>query len=777
MRSRFSGFAVSALTLSLAAAAPIWAFGPIQYPDSKKGEVTDTYHGTKVADPFRWLEDDNAPETKSWVEAQNAVTFKFLESIPQREAIKAKLTKLWNYEKFGSPQKEGGKYFYSRNDGLQAQSVLFVADSITAAPRVLLDPNTLRADGTAALAGAVPNEQGTLLAYGLADAGSDWNTWRVRDIATGKDLPDELQWVKFSGASWSKDGKGFFYTRYNEPPKDKVLTQVNEDPMVYYHLVGTAQSADVQVYVRPDQPRWGFGAGVTEDGRYIILSVSEGTDPKNRVFFRDISAGIAPTATPTDVKVREVEQDLRAVRQQLAKIQEKAPEPARQALMDAIKAKETARTALLTGSKATAHGFVELLPNFEASYNFIGNDGPVFFFVSDLAAPRQRLLAINTTNPARENWKELIPQSEGTLTSVQFVGGHFIASYLRDARSEVKVFDRTGKLVRDVSFPGIGTASGFGGRADDAETFYSFTGYTMAPAIYRYDVKTGESTPWKVAKVDFDPANYETKQVFYSSKDGTRVPMFITGRKGFALDGSNPTLLYGYGGFNIPLTPGFSPANVVWMDMGGLYVVANIRGGGEYGETWHTAGTKLTKQNVFDDFIAAAEWLIKEKYTQSSKLAIQGGSNGGLLVGACMTQRPELFGAALPAVGVLDMLRFHLFTIGWAWKSDYGSSENAEQFKVLNAYSPYHQLLRIKPGTRFPSTMVLTGDHDDRVVPGHSFKFAAALQQAHTGDNPVLIRVEVRAGHGAGMPTEKRIQQAADMWSFLVKELGMNPKL
>lgn len=749
------------------------AAGPIQYPESKKVEVVDVYHGTSVSDPFRWLEDDNAAETKSWVEQQNAVTFRYLDGIPQRAGIKSKLTKLWNYERFGSPNKEGGKYFYSRNDGLQPQAVLYVADSLTAEPRVLLDPNTYRDDGTVALSGTVPNEQGTLLAYGIADAGSDWNTWRIRDIATGKDLADEIRWVKFSAASWTKDGKGFFYTRYAEPAKDKVLTQVNEDPMVYYHAVGTDQSKDVLVYSRPDRPRWGFSAGVTEDGQYLILNVSEGTDRKNRVFYRSLKDGIAATV---DDKVRQAEQAIRAVSDQLKKFDEKTPPAARQAVMEGIKKATEVRDQLVAANKASAHGFIELLPDFDASYDFIGNDGATFFFVSDKNAPRQRLLSIDTNKPDRANWKEVIPQSDATLTGVSLTGEHFVANYLRDARSEVKVFDLTGKLVRSVELPGIGTAAGFGGRRDDPETFYTYTSYTMAPAIFRYDVKTGESKPWKVAKVDFDASAFETKQVFYTSKDGTKVPLFITSKKGIALDGTNPTLLYGYGGFNVPMTPGFSPANIAWMDMGGVYAVACIRGGGEYGESWHQAGTKLAKQNVFDDFIAAAEWLIQEKYTQPAKLAIYGGSNGGLLVGACMAQRPELFGAAIPAVGVMDMLRFHLFTIGWAWKSDYGSSEDPEQFKVLNAYSPYHQMLR-KVGTKFPSTMVTTGDHDDRVVPGHSFKFAAALQQAHKGDNPVLIRIEVRAGHGAGTPTEKRIQQAADIYSFLVSELRMSPKL
>jgi len=756
----------------VSAAKPLPA---LVYPVSKRGEVVDEYFGVKVADPYRWLEDDNAPETKSWVTDQNAVTFAYLAAIPRREEIKNSLTKIWNYERFSPPAKEGGKYFFSRNNGLQPQSVLFVADALNAEPRVLLDPNTYRNDGTVSLAGTVPNEQGTLLAYGIADAGSDWSTWRVRDTATGQDLADEIRWVKFSRASWTKDGQSFVYTRFAQPPEGKLLTQVNEDPMFYMHTVGTTQDKDVLLYSRPDEPRWGLGGGVTEDGKYLIVSVSEGTDRKNRLFYRDLAAGVTHTPTNADKAIRQAETAIRAARDHAAKLakNDKASDSARKAVDEGIAAAIAARTGLVASNGNSAHGFIELLTAFDASYDFIGNLGPVFYFLTDNSAPRQRLIAIDTRAPDRGNWKEIIPQTDATLTSVRMTGGSFIASYLRDARSEVKVFSYQGKLIREVQLPGIGTASGFGGRADDTETFYTFSGFTMPPAIFRYDVESGASEAWKTAKVDFDPARFETKQEFFTSKDGTSVPMFIVSRKGISLDGNNPTLLYGYGGFNISSTPGFSPANIVWMEMGGIYAVANIRGGGEYGESWHKAGTKLKKQNSFDDFIGAAEHLIARKYTRPTKLAIQGGSNGGLLVGACMAQRPELFGAALPAVGVMDMLRFHLFTIGWAWKSDYGSSENEAEFKVLNAYSPYHQMLR-KTGVRYPSTMVTTGDHDDRVVPGHSFKFAAALQAAHKGENPALIRIEVRAGHGAGTPTEKRIQQAADTYAFLSKELGMN---
>lgn len=756
--------ALTALTVLVggSALADDRAKGSFVYPDSPRESVVDTYHGVEVADPYRWLEDPNAERTKAWVEAQNKVTFGYLESIPARERIKNRLTELWNYERFSLPSKEGGRYFFSRNDGLQPQSVLYVSESLGGEARVLLDPNTYRADGTVALAGTRVSWDGKLLAYGIADAGSDWNTWRIRDIDTGKDLPDELKWVKFSGASWSKDNKGFFYSRYDAPAEDQKLKQINENQQVYYHRVGTPQSEDVLVYRRFDEPRWGFGAGVTEDGAYLVLNVSEGTDRRNRFFYRDLKARpIGSPATDFDAVIMNLEKKLAAA-------VDMAPTPEDKAKMREENRRERAK--LLAQNGNTAHGFVELLNDFDASYDFVDNDGPVFFFLTDLDAPRGRLIAIDTRSPDRANWKTVIPQTDATLRGVSLVGGHLVATYLKDASTEFKIFDLSGTHVRDVALPGIGSAGGFGGKRDDPETFYSYSSFTTPPTIYRYDMKTGEQSVFRTSNVKFDPSQYETTRVFYTSKDGTKVPMFLTHRKGLKLDGNNPTLLYGYGGFNIPTTPGFSPSNVVWMDLGGVYAAACIRGGGEYGEEWHKAGTKLTKQNTFDDFIAAAEWLIASKYTSPSKLAIQGGSNGGLLVGAVMTQRPDLFGAALPAVGVMDMLRFHQFTIGWAWKSDYGSSENPEEFKVLKGYSPLHNL---KPGTRYPSTMITTADTDDRVVPAHSFKFAAALQHAHAGDNPVLIRIETRAGHGAGTPTAKRIQQSADIYAFLVDQLDI----
>jgi prolyl oligopeptidase len=680
----------------------------LTYPEARKSDVTDVYHGTRVADPYRWLEDPDSPETRAWVEAQNKVTFAFLEAIPARSRLRRRLTRLWDYEKFGVPTREGGRYFYSRNTGLQNQSVLYTTASLDAPAAELLDPNTLSADGTVALSGLEPSDDGRLLAYGLASAGSDWQEWKVRDVATGRDLPDRLNWIKFSGASWTKDGKGFYYGRFPEPGPGEDLKGANYHQKLYYHRLGTPQSEDALVYERPDQKEWQFHGTVTDDGRYLVITVSKGTDDKYRILYQNLEQ---------------------------------------------------------PGAKA-----VELIDNFEHEYTFIDNDGPVFWFKTNNAAPRGRLIAIDTRKPAPGDWREVIPQAAETLGAIDLVGGHFLATYLKDARTQVKAFDTDGRFVREVEFPGLGTAAGFSGKRTDPETFYSFTSYTTPATVYRYEVATGKSTVFRKPAVDFDPANYETRQVFFASKDGTRIPMFISHKKGLALDGRNPTYLFGYGGFNIPLTPAFSPANLAWMELGGVFAVPNLRGGGEYGEDWHQAGTRLRKQNVFDDFIAAAEWLIAQKYTSTPRLAIGGGSNGGLLVGACLTQRPDLFGATLPAVGVMDMLRFHKFTIGWAWVDDFGSSDDPEQFRALLAYSPLHN---IKPGTSYPATLITTADHDDRVVPAHSFKFAATLQAAQAGSAPVLIRIETKAGHGAGKPTTKLIEEAADRWAFLVKALGV----
>jgi prolyl oligopeptidase len=684
---------------------------PFDYPQPRRDEsVVEDYHGTKVPDPYRWLEDPDSAETRAWVEAENKLTFAYLESIPQRARIKERLTKLWDYEKFGIPRVEGSRYFWTRNSGLQNQGVFYTAEGLDAEPRVLIDPNTLSKDGTVALSGTSITHDGSKLAYGLAGAGSDWTEWKVRDVATGKDLDDQLKWIKFSGASWTKDGQSFFYSRFPEPPPGANLKGANYNQKLYRHKLGTPQSADELVYERPDHKEWMFNGEATEDGRYLIITVRKSSDAKNRILYNDMRS----------------------------RDREQLP--------------------------------TELVDNFEHEFNFIDNDGPVFFFQTNKDAPRGRVVAVDVSKPTRE-WIELIPQSAETLENVSLVGDHFIATYLKDALTQVKLFDLKGKFVREVKFPGLGTASGFGGKRSDKETFYSFTSYVTPPTVYKYDIATGTSTVFKSPKVAFNPDDYESTQVFYKSKDGTKIPMILSHKKGLKRDGNNPTLLYGYGGFNISLTPTFSPARLAWMEMGGVFAVPNLRGGGEYGEDWHQLGTKLKKQNVFDDFIAAAEYLIAEKITSTPRLAIEGGSNGGLLVGACITQRPELYGAALPAVGVMDMLRFHKFTIGWAWADDYGSSDNPEQFRAIHKYSPLHN---IKPGTAYPPTLVTTADHDDRVVPAHSFKFAATLQAAQTGDNPTLIRIETRAGHGAGKPTAKIIEEAADRYAFLVKVLKMD---
>jgi len=703
----FLGFG-SAYAATGTPAAQACSGTPLSYPVAKKVDQVDDYHGTKVADPYRWLEDANSAETKAWVDAENKVTQDWLAQIPQREAIRQRLTQLWNYERYSVPYKEGGRYFFSRNDGLQNQAVLYTMKSLSDTPRMLLDPNTLAADGTVALAGMAVSPDGKLLAYSTAASGSDWNEIRVRDVDSGKDLPDHIQWVKFSSTAWTKDGKGFFYSRYDAPKEATKLADVNYFQKLYYHKLGTAQDADVLVYDRPDEKEWGFHAQTTDDGRYLLIQATKGTARKYRVFYKDLSK--------PDSKV------------------------------------------------------VPLIDNFEAGYDFIDNVGSVFYFSTDRNAPRQRIVAIDLAKPQEAHWKTIVPESQQTLQSAHMINNQIVAEYLADARSVVKVVDLKGKPVREIQLPGIGSVSGFGGKRGETETFFSFTGFTTPTTIYRLDMKSGASTVFRQPKVAFNPAEYETRQQFFTSRDGTKVPMFIVSKKGLKLDGSNPTYLYGYGGFNISMTPGFSPANLAWMEMGGVYVVANLRGGGEYGEAWHEAGTKLKKQNVFDDFIGAAEWLVDNKVTSPGKLAIGGGSNGGLLVGAAMTQRPDLFGAAIPQVGVMDMLRFHKFTIGWAWTSDYGSSENPDEFKALVKYSPLHNL---KPGTCYPATMITTADHDDRVVPAHSFKFAATAQAAQAGGNPVIIRIDTKAGHGAGKPTSKQIEEVADRWGFLTKALKM----
>ncbi|HTQ40543.1 MAG TPA: prolyl oligopeptidase family serine peptidase [Pirellulales bacterium] len=681
---------------------------PLIYPQARRGDQVDDYHGVKIADPYRWLEDVDSAETRAWVTAENRLTFGFLEKIPQREAIRKRLTALQNYTRYGVPMQHAGRYFFIKNDGLQNQSVLYWASSLTAEPQVLLDPNTLSANGTIALARFNVSFDGKLLDYGLSSAGSDWQTLHVRDVASGKDLPDDLRWIKFSATAWTPDNKGFFYSRYDEPNEATKLLDTNYYQKLFYHRIGTPQSDDRLIYQRQDQKEWEFYGIASEDGRYLIIDVEHGTGPQNAVFYKRLDQ--------PDAKV------------------------------------------------------IELLPNFDAEYRFLGNDGSVFYFRTDLNAPLGRIIAIDVDHPEKTNWRQLIPESSDAIDFAALIGNSFLISYLHDAHAVMKVFDLAGHPQGTVELPGLGSVSAFEGLRTDRETFFGFTSFTTPQIIYRYTLDDGKLSLFRRPQADFNPDDYETRQVFYTSRDGTHVPMFISAKKGLELNGGNPTLLYGYGGFNISLTPVFSVADILWMEMGGVCAQPNLRGGGEYGRVWHEAGIKLKKQNVFDDFIAAAQWLIDQKYTSTPKLAISGRSNGGLLVGACLTQRPDLFGAALPGVGVMDMLRFHKFTIGWGWVSDYGSADNAEEFAALWAYSPLHN---IKPGTYYPPTLITTADHDDRVVPGHSFKFAAALQAAQAGPAPILIRIETEAGHGAGKPTAKIIDEQSDEFAFLIDVLKM----
>ncbi len=699
------------MTRALLALATIFAAAQmkIEYPETKKSDQIDDYHGTSVPDPYRWLEDDNSEETLEWVKAQNAVTFRYLEGLPQREPLRARLTELWNYPRYGTPFHKGGRYFFFKNDGLQNQSVLYKQASLEAPPEVLLDPNQLSEKGTAALSTLALSEDGNHLAYGVASAGSDWQEFRVRDVASGKDRADHLRFIKFSGASWTHDGAGFFYSRFPEPEGDEAQGGVNQNQKVYYHRLGASQSEDRLVYERPDQPEWGFGTEVSDDGAYAVIQVTHGTDERNRVYYQNIASG------------GEV---------------------------------------------------VRLLDDFDATYDFFGNDGTLFYFRTNLDAPRYRVIGIDVQSPARSSWKEILPQSDDVLESVSLVNEKLVAVYLEDARSRVALFGKDGAHLKDVALPTLGSVSSLSGERKDEEMFFAFQSFVYPTTIYRYDFKKGEFSVFRSPEIQFDGGEFVTEQVFYASKDGTKVPMFVTHKRGLKLDGTNPTYLYAYGGFNISLTPGFSVSNLVWLELGGVYAQANLRGGGEYGESWHRAGTFERKQNVFDDFIAAAEFLIEKGYTRPDKLAIGGGSNGGLLVGAVLNQRPELFGAALPAVGVMDLLRFHKFTIGWAWVSDYGSSEKADQFEALFGYSPYHNL---KPTPYFPATLVTTADHDDRVVPGHSFKYAARLQEVHGNQpRPMLIRIQTDAGHGAGKPTKMLIDEQADRWAFVMANLGID---
>jgi len=681
----------------------------LEYPETRKDSTVDNYHGTLVADPYRWLEDDNSDETKAWVQAQNAVSYPYLEGLSGRTAIEERLTKLWNYPRFGNTTKRGGRYLYTYNDGLQNQAVLYVQDALDQEARVLIDPNTLSDDGTVAMGGWSVSENGKYIQYAISRSGSDWTEFFVRDIETGEDLNDHLKHIKFSSGAWTKDSRGFFYQRYPEPEAGQELSGQNRNPMLMYHTVGTDQSQDQLVYERPDQPDWGFGPSVTNDGRYLIINVWQGTDPRSRVFIKDLSR--------PDSEVR------------------------------------------------------PFLDAFDASYSIIGNDDDLFYVVTNKDASKYKLVAIQLSRPSSSAWKTLIPESDETLQWVRMLNNQFVASYLKDAYSKIRVFTLEGNVRGELALPGIGTAGGFTGSRYDTETFYSFTSFNYPNTVFRYDFASEQSTVYRQPEVAFNPNEYIVEQHFYFSKDGTQVPMFIAYKQGLVKNGKNPTYLYGYGGFNVSLTPFFSVSELALMDMGGVFAMPNLRGGGEYGEQWHLAGTKERKQNVFDDFIAAAEFLIESGYTSSEHLAIGGGSNGGLLVAATMLQRPELFAAAIPAVGVLDMLRYHKFTIGWAWASDYGTSEDPEGFEYLMKYSPLHN---VKEGVEYPATLITTADHDDRVVPAHSFKFAAELQSKYKGDRPMIIRIESNAGHGAGKPTAMIIAEETDVLSFMAKHIGLD---
>ena len=677
----------------------------LPYPETEKGGVTDDYFGTEVPDPYRWLENDTAVETKAWVDAQNKVTNDYLQQIPFRDAIYSRLEKLWNYEKFSAPFKEGDYTYFYKNDGLQNQSVLYRHKGDDGEVEVFLDPNKFSEDGTTSLAGIAFSGDGSLVAYQLSEGGSDWRKVVVIRAEDKSVVGDTLVDVKFSGLAW-RGNEGFYYSSYEKPKEGSALSGITDQHQLFFHRLGTPQSADTLIFGGPSMPRRYIGGYLTEDERFLIITAANATSG-GELYLKDLTRPDSPIMTV----VGDVERD----------------------------------------------------------HAVIDNDGDKLFIYTNLDAPNGKVVTVDAGNPTPENWVDLIPETENVL-SPSTGGGKIFAHYLKDATSMVQQYDRNGKLERTITLPDVGTAGGFSAKVGDTELYYSFTSYVYPPTIFKYDIASGESELYKASAVDFNPEQYESKQVFYTSKDGTKVPMIITHKKGLVLDGSNPALLYGYGGFAISLTPSFSTSNIILLEQGGIYAVANLRGGGEYGQQWHEAGTKLKKQNVFDDFIAAAEYLIDEGYTSTEKLGIAGGSNGGLLVGAAMTQRPELFKVALPAVGVMDMLRYHKFTAGAGWAYDYGTADdNAEMFNYLHTYSPYHAL---KANTAYPATMVTTADHDDRVVPAHSFKFAARLQEYHTGANPVLIRIDTKAGHGAGKPTAMIIAEQADKWAFLFQNTG-----
>lgn len=701
--------ALGLLLMSRSAAA-------VDYPPAEQGAVVDRYFGTPVADPYRWLEDTDSPKTAAWVEAQNAVSVPYLAALPEREKIRKRLTELWNFERYGLVTKRAGKYFYLRNDGLQNQSALWVQDGAEAKPRLLLDPNLLAADGTVALTDYQASPDGRWLAYATASAGSDWNEFRVRGVADGKDCAEALSRIKFSSIVWTEDSKGFFYSRYPAPPKGDAGGTFDdlENQKLYYHRVGSEQATDTLVYETPEQPKWGFQPQLSDDGRYLVILIWQGSAAEYRVVAKDL-------VDPQQPK--------------------------------------------LDGAVSV------LVEPFEAEYDLIGSQGTVLYFRTSLGVQRGRIIAIDLKQPQRQQWKTIVAEQADTLQDAQFAGNGIVALYMHDATSRLLRYTLDGKPLGEVALPGIGSIPdlSLGGiqlsaNAGDDELFYGFTSFAQPQANYRVDFSSGESVAMQPLKLAFDPSDYVTEQVFYPSKDGTKIPMFISYKKGLKRDNNNPTHLYGYGGFDVSLTPEFKVPNLVWMEMGGVFAQANLRGGGEYGRSWHEAGTLARKQNVFDDFAAAGQYLISNGWTRSSQLAISGRSNGGLLVGATMLQHPGLFAAALPAVGVMDMLRYHKFTIGWAWAGDYGTSDTKEGFKYLSAYSPVHN---VKKGTKYPATLITTADHDDRVVPGHSFKFAAALQNAQAGDAPTLIRIDVKAGHGAGKPVSKLIEEDADKMAFM----------
>jgi prolyl oligopeptidase len=686
---------------------------PLNYPKARKSDVVDDYFGTKIRDPYRWLEDADSTETLEWTKEENELTQSYLRELPERMPFKDRLTKLLNFERYTVPSWEGHRYIYRKNDGLQNQSVIYTLKDLNDTPQVLLDPNKLAADGTLAVSSTAISDDGRLVAYGLAVSGSDWNTIRIRDIASGQDLPDLVQWVKFSEPAWTKDSKGFFYARFPEPRKseDQVFARLSNQKL-YYHRVGDHQEKDALIFERPDNPEQTFGGSVSHDGQYLFLKVSKGTERRDQLFFKDLRSPYAP-------------------------------------VMDSP--------------------FVPIFPRFEAELKIIGSFKNRLFVLTDLEAPKYKIVEIDLNNPARENWKEIVPESKHLLESAALVGGKLVISFLVDAKNELSVYDLEGAKQGDIPLPAIGTVGGLSGDVDRPELFYAFTSFLYPSTIYRCDVGSLQPEVFRRPSVDFEPAAFSTEQIFYSSKDETRIPMFLVHKKGLKLNGDNPVYLTGYGGFNVSLTPSFSASFLTWIERGGICAVPNLRGGGEYGREWHEAGTKDRKQNVFDDFIAAVKTLVDLKYTSAGKIAIIGASNGGLLVGAALTQHPELFGAAVPQVGVLDMLRFQKFTIGWAWQSDYGSSDTADGFDILIKYSP---LQNIVPGKCYPPTLITTGDHDDRVLPGHSFKFAATLQAAQGCANPILIRVDSKAGHGSGKPMAKVIDEQSDTLAFMWNAVG-----